>query len=82
MFSDANNPSIMHQRAARHVPKNNGYKCFWNRQTVEVTASSSYAAQQAAVKLFQSKTRKRVKSYDVTVVLCEKDGKQVTHVPE
>jgi hypothetical protein len=59
----------------------NGYVCFWNRQRVEVRAESSYEAQQKALPLFQKNTRKKVKGYDVTVMLAEKDGKQVTHTP-
>lgn len=59
----------------------NGYVCFWNRQRVEVHAESSYEAQQKALPLFQKNTRKKVKGYDVTVMLAEKDGKQVTHTP-
>lgn len=47
------------------------YKAFWNQQTCEVEAESSYAAQQAATKIFQSKTRKKVKGYDVTVMLLD-----------
>ena len=59
----------------------NGYVCFWNRQRVEVHAESSYEAQQKALPLFQKNTRKKVKGYDVAVMLAEKDGKQVTHTP-
>lgn len=59
----------------------NGYVCFWNRQRVEVYADSSYEAQEKAVPLFQKNTRKKVKGYDVAVVLAEKDGEQVVHNP-
>ena len=59
----------------------NGYVCFWDSQRVEVYAESSYEAQQKAIPLFQKNTRKKVKGYDVTVMLAEKDGKQVTHIP-
>ena len=59
----------------------NGYVCFWNRQRVEVHAESSYEAQEKAVLLFQKNTRKKVKGYDVAVMLAEKDGKQVTPTP-
>lgn len=58
----------------------NGYKCFWNRRTIEVQADTSYAAQQLAVAEFQkSAGRRKVKGHDVSVVLCEKSGEQVTH---
>ena len=59
----------------------NSYKGFWKGQEIEVMAETSYAAQQALIPLFQAKTRKKVKGSDITVCLCEKNGKQVTHKP-
>ena len=53
----------------------NGYKAFYKGQETEVQAETSYKAQKLAAEVFKAK-----KSYDVTVVLCEKDGQQVTHV--
>lgn len=58
----------------------NGYVAFWNGQRCEVYADSSYVAQAEAVVVFQNNTRKKVKSYDVTVVLAEKNNEQVVHV--
>jgi hypothetical protein len=52
----------------------NGYKTFYKNQEKEVYANSSYEAQKQAAILFKAK-----KSYEVTVILCEKDGQQVTH---
>ena len=52
----------------------NGYKAFYRSRQIEVVAESSYEAQKKAAKLLGAK-----KSYEVTVVLCEKDGQQVTH---
>ena len=52
----------------------NGYKAFFKGKSIEVYANTSYEAQQIAAKQFKAK-----KSYDVTVVLCEKAGGQVTH---
>jgi hypothetical protein len=52
----------------------NGYKCFFKGKTIEVEANTSFDAQKIAAAKFKAK-----KSYDVTVVLCEKNGKQVTH---
>ena len=57
----------------------NGYVCFWGSQRFEVYADSSYDAQCKAVSMAQAKTRKKVKSYDVTVMLAEKHGSPVTH---
>lgn len=54
----------------------NGYKAFYKGKQIEVYAESSYQAQLKAAETFKAK-----KSYDVTVVLCEKDGKQITHSP-
>jgi hypothetical protein len=53
----------------------NGYKAFYKGRSIEITAETSYKAQLKAAEIFKAK-----KSYDVTVVLCEKDGQQVTHV--
>lgn len=53
---------------------NNGYKAFYKSKTVELYAPSSYQAQQIAAQHFKAK-----KSYDVTVVLCEKDDETVVH---
>lgn len=52
----------------------NGYKAFYKNKNIEVYANTSYEAQQKAAKEFKAK-----KSYEVTVILCEKDGQQVTH---
>jgi len=54
----------------------NGYKCFYKDKTAEVKAETSYSAQQKAAEIFKAK-----RAYEVTVVLCEKNGEQVTHKP-
>jgi len=51
-----------------------GYKAFYKDKSIDVYASSSYSAQTKAAEIFKAK-----KPYEVHVVLCEKDGKQVTH---
>ena len=53
----------------------NGYVCFYKQKRIEVYADTQYEAQQKAAKLLKAK-----KAYDVTVMLAEKDGTQVTHV--
>lgn len=53
----------------------NGYIAFYRGKQIEVRAATSYEAQQKAAQQFKAK-----KSYEVTVVLCEKDGQQVVHV--
>lgn len=54
----------------------NGYIAFYKNKKMEVYAESSYAAQMTATVLFKAK-----KSSQVTVMLAEKDGKQITHKP-
>jgi hypothetical protein len=56
----------------------NNYKAFYkNRQPIIITnAKTSYEAQQRAAQVWDLKPSQRV---NVTVVLCEKDGQQVTH---
>ena len=52
----------------------NGCKAFWRGKTVEVTAATSFEAQRKAAELFKAR-----KAYEVTVMLCEVDGVNVTH---
>jgi len=52
----------------------NGYIAFYRGKQLEVLADSSYAAQLKAAALFKAR-----KSYEVTVVLAERDGQQVVH---
>ena len=53
----------------------NGYIAFYKDKQIEVYASSSFEARTKAVQLLKPR-----KSYDVTVILCEKNGEQVTHI--
>jgi hypothetical protein len=55
----------------------NGYIAYYKNRRIEVLASSSYEAQKKAAAVFKAR-----KSYEVEVVLAEKDGEQVTHVPQ
>jgi len=50
----------------------NGYKAFYKGNSIEVMAESSYKAQLEAARVFKAK-----KSYQVSVVICEKNGQQV-----
>lgn len=52
----------------------NGYIAFYKGKQIEVHAENSYQAQQKAAEKFKAK-----KSYEVTVVLAEKDGEPVVH---
>jgi hypothetical protein len=54
----------------------NGYIALYRGKRVEVRADTSLAAQQKAAALFKAR-----KSYEVTVVLAEKNGEAVTHTP-
>jgi len=55
----------------------NGYVCFYRRKQIEVFAETTLEAQIKAAKEFKAK-----KSYEVTVVLAEKNGVQITHTPD
>lgn len=50
------------------------YVCFYRGRRLEVYAKSAYEAQELAAKQFKAK-----KSYEVSVILAEKDGKAVVH---
>ena len=52
----------------------NGYKAFYRGKSIEVYAETTYEAQQKAAALFKAK-----KAYDVSVMLCEKNGEQYIH---
>lgn len=56
----------------------NGYIAFYKGRQTEVHADTTLAAQQKAAAFFRVKPNK---AYEVTVVLAEKDGKQVVHAP-
>lgn len=53
----------------------NKYNAYFKGKQIEVTAATSYAAQQAAAALFKAR-----KAYQVTVVLVQRaDGSEVLH---
>lgn len=52
----------------------NGYVCFYRGKRIEVHAETTFEAQQKAAAQFKAR-----KSYEVTVMLAEKNGEQVTH---
>jgi hypothetical protein len=54
----------------------NGYKVFYRGKSAEVQAITSFEAQIAGAKLLKAR-----RSYEVTVVLCEKDSAPVIHDP-
>lgn len=54
----------------------NSYIALYRGKHIEVYADTTYEAQQIAAKQFKAR-----KDYDVSVILAEKDGKQVTHLP-
>jgi len=55
----------------------NGYFGFYKNKRFECFANSSYHAQQQMAKEHGIK-----KSFEITVVLAEKDGKQTVHNPQ
>ena len=54
----------------------NGYVAFHKGKRIEVYAASSYDAQQKAAAMLKVKP---AKSYEIAVMLAERDGAQVTH---
>ncbi len=52
----------------------NGYIAFYRGKKIEVHAETSYKAQQIAALQFKAK-----KTWEVTVVLAEKQGEPVSH---
>lgn len=57
----------------------NGYKAFCGKKhPIEVHADTSYQAQCQAAVLWNMRPSDRHK---ITVILCEKAGEQVTHIP-
>lgn len=54
----------------------NGYKAFYKGKNIEVYAKTSLEAQEKAATIFKAK-----KSYQVNVILCEKEGAPVIHKP-
>jgi hypothetical protein len=62
----------------------NGYVAFWKNNRIDrVYADTAYGAQQKAAERFAIGKRVGVvKRWDVTVVLAEQNGKQVTHVAD
>lgn len=54
----------------------NSYKAFYRGMVVEVQAETTFGAQVLASEMFKAK-----KSYEVSIVLCEVEDKQVTHKP-
>ena len=56
----------------------NGYVCFYKDKRVEVYANTSYQAQQKAAQALKVRDSQ---AYNITVILAEKDGETVTHIP-
>lgn len=61
----------------------NTYQAKYKQSTVEIEAESKYKAQQDAVTYFQSheRSRKKIKGWDILVVLTKLNGVDVIHNP-
>lgn len=57
----------------------NGYVAFHKGRRTEVYADTSLAARDKAAAFFKVKSNR---AHEVSVVLAEKDGQQVTHVAD
>jgi len=62
-------------------PKN-GYVALYNKKRLEIFADSIYEAQKEALVQFNEKSRGKVKAWDISVTLCEKDNKEIIHTPD
>jgi hypothetical protein len=59
----------------------NKYGAIWKELELEIEAESTYKAQQLALPLFQARAgRRKVKGYEITVMLMELDGVEYIHV--
>lgn len=54
----------------------NGYICFHKGKKYEIYAESTFEAQKKC-----ASENKIKKAYEITVILAEKDGNPVTHIP-
>ena len=57
--------------------KLNGYIAMYKGKRTEVHAETSYKAQQKAAEFFKAK-----KAWEITVVLCESNDKEVIHTAD
>lgn len=57
----------------------NGYKAFYASKTADIYAEDMFKAKQQAIAHFKVP---KSKQHMVSVVLCEKEGQQVTHTPD
>ena len=60
----------------------NKYKVFYNRKEIEIDSDTSYHAQEKALIEFQKNSRKKVKSWDITVMLLAVNNQEVVHIPD
>lgn len=54
----------------------NGYICYYKGKQFEVYADTTFEAQKKCA--IENKIKK---SYEISVMLAEKDGNQITHIP-
>jgi hypothetical protein len=60
----------------------NGYLCFYGQDTCEVRAKTTLDAQKLALDIFaMTNPRKRIKGFEVSVILAEKGDQPVIHTP-
>jgi hypothetical protein len=61
----------------------NKYKCLYNNEEIIVEATTSYNAQTAGFNVFSEKyPRRKIKAYQVTPYLYEKDGVEVDFISQ
>lgn len=58
----------------------NGYIAYYGNDRTEVRANTTIAARDKAIAIFQKgNPRKRIKPFEVSVILAQKGGEDVTH---
>lgn len=58
----------------------NGYKAYYGNATADVWADTSIAAQTRAIAIFQKDNpRRRIKPFEVSVILAQKGGQPVAN---
>lgn len=59
-----------------------GYIAFYGLDKVEVYANTTIEARDKAIAVFlKQNPRRRIKPFEVSVILAEKNGEQVVHTP-
>ena len=70
------NCGLLYSKRELKVQKMNGYICYYKGKRFEIYADSTFEAQKKCA--IDNNIKKR---YEISVMLAEKNGVQVTHIP-